>query len=116
MRNLLLVPHEISPSPKAEREGMVIELRQVFQSAKHRASQYYLTGDESWFYCTIYRDCMWISDGKEVRTRPGGTTASPKQRLAVFWSPLSFPLVEILPKGTHFHSQDFCSNILFATV
>jgi hypothetical protein len=37
VRNLPLGPHELSFSQKAERVGMVIELQQVLQSAKHRA-------------------------------------------------------------------------------
>jgi hypothetical protein len=36
--------------------------------------------------------------------------------LAVFWSPVRFFLVEILPKGFNFDSQYFCSNILCAIV
>jgi hypothetical protein len=36
--------------------------------------------------------------------------------LTVLWSPLGFSLAEILPKGIHFDSQYFCSNILSAIV
>jgi hypothetical protein len=36
VRNLRLFPRELAPSQKAEQIGMAIELRQVFQSAKHR--------------------------------------------------------------------------------
>jgi hypothetical protein len=36
--------------------------------------------------------------------------------LAVFWSPLGFPLVEILLKGIRFDFYYFCSNILSTIV
>jgi histone-lysine N-methyltransferase SETMAR len=36
--------------------------------------------------------------------------------LTIFWSPLGFFLVEILPKGIYFDSQYFCPNVLFAIV
>jgi hypothetical protein len=36
--------------------------------------------------------------------------------LTVFWSPLGFSLVEILPKEILFDSQYFCSNVLSAIV
>jgi hypothetical protein len=53
---------------KAEQVGMVIELQQVLQSAKHRVWRYLLTGDESRFYYTIDHDHMWVLDGEEVPT------------------------------------------------
>jgi hypothetical protein len=46
MHNVRLAPHESSPSQKAERVGMAIELQQILQSAKHRTWRYFLTGDE----------------------------------------------------------------------
>jgi hypothetical protein len=32
--------------------------------------------------------------------------------LAIFWSPLGFPLVQLLPKGQHFNAGYFYENIL----
>jgi hypothetical protein len=32
--------------------------------------------------------------------------------LTVFWSPLGFSLVQILPKGGHFNARYFCENII----
>jgi hypothetical protein len=95
---------------------MAIESQQVLRSAKHRAWRYDLTGDESWFYYTIDHDHIWILDGEEVLAIPRRAITSPKRMLAVFWSPLGFSLVEILPKGIHFDSQYFTSNILSAIV
>jgi hypothetical protein len=36
--------------------------------------------------------------------------------LTVFWSPLGFSPVEIMPKGILFDSQYFCSNLLSTIV
>jgi hypothetical protein len=59
---------------------------------------------------------MWIPNGKEVATRPRRTIASPKRILTIFWPPLSFFLVGILPKVTHLDSHDLCSATLSAIV
>jgi hypothetical protein len=32
--------------------------------------------------------------------------------LTIFWSPLGFALVQLLPKGQHFNAGYFCENIL----
>jgi hypothetical protein len=56
--NLFLVPYEPSPSQKLERVRMAIELQQMLQASIHRAWRYFLTGDESWFYCTMDHDHM----------------------------------------------------------
>jgi hypothetical protein len=116
VRNLRLVPHELSPSQKAKRVEMAIKLQQVLQSAKHCAWPYFLTGDESWLCYTTNHDHMWIPDGKVMPTQRRRTIASPERTLAVFWSQLGFSLVEILPKGIHYESQYFCSNVLSAIV
>jgi hypothetical protein len=57
---------------------------------------------------------MWIPDGEEVPTRPRRMIASRKQLPAVFWSPMGFSPVEILPKMIHFDSQHLCSKFLSA--
>jgi hypothetical protein len=116
VRNFRRILRELSPSQKTERIGMAIEFEQVFESAKHRAWWYSLTGDESWFCYTINHNYMWILDGEEVPTRPRRTIASPKRMLVDFWSPLGLSFVQILPKGTHFDFHYFCSNILSAIV
>jgi hypothetical protein len=41
VRNLRPVSHQFSPSKKAERIGMAIELQEVRQSAKHHVGQYF---------------------------------------------------------------------------
>jgi hypothetical protein len=112
VRNLCLVPHEFSLSQKAERIGMAVELQYVLQFAKHRAWQYFLTGNELWFCYTIDHDRLSISDGEEVPTRPRGMMASRKRMLTVFLPPLGFAFVEIPPKWIPFDLQYFCSDIL----
>jgi hypothetical protein len=101
---------------KAERVGMAIELQQMLQSPKRRTWRCFLTRDESWLYYTINHDHMWIPDGEELPTRRKRTVPSPKRMLTIFWSPLGFSLVEILPKGIIFDSRCFCFNALSAVV
>jgi histone-lysine N-methyltransferase SETMAR len=116
VRNLHLVPHTLSPAQKAQRVTMAIELQQMVRLAKHRSWRYFLTGDESWFYFAIDHDHMWLPEGAHAPTRPRRTIASPKRMLTVFWSPLGFSLVEILPKGERFNAEYFCLQILAGIV
>jgi hypothetical protein len=107
MRNLHLVPHTLSAAQKAERVARATDIKQVLQSAKHRDWHYFLMGDESWFYFASDDDHMWLPEDAEVPTRPKRTIVSPKRMLTVFWSPLGFAVVELLPKGAHFDAGYF---------
>jgi hypothetical protein len=111
VRNLHFVPHTLSSAQKASRVEYAIELKQVLASAKHRSWRYFLTDDESWFCFSSDHDHMWVAEGEKPPTRTWQTAASPKRMLTVFWSPLGFCLVEILPKGARFDAQYFCSEI-----
>jgi hypothetical protein len=101
---------------KTERVETLIKPIKVLQSARHRAWHSFLTGDESWFCFIIDHDHIWIPDGEDVSTLPKRTASRPKRMFTVFWSPLSFSLVEILPKGIHFDASYCCSSILSTTV
>jgi histone-lysine N-methyltransferase SETMAR len=116
VRNLHRVPHTLSPAQKAQRVAMATELQQVVRLAKYRNWHYVLTGGESWFYFAIDHDQMWVPEGAQAPTRPRRTIASAKRMLTVFWSPLGFPLVEILPKGEPFNAGYFCLKILAGIV
>jgi histone-lysine N-methyltransferase SETMAR len=112
VRNLRIVPHTLSPAQKVARVESAIQLKKILLSAKHRGWRYILTGDESWFYFTINYDHIWLPDGALTPTRPRHTINTPKRMLTIFWSPLGFPLVQLLPKGQHFNARYFCENIL----
>jgi hypothetical protein len=55
---------------------------------------------------------MWIPDGAEAPMQSNQTIARPKRMLTVFWSPLGFLVVKIMPKGQHFDAHYFMSIIL----
>ena len=112
VRHLHIVPHTLSAAQKAARVESAIALRKVICSAKRRGWRYLLTGDESWFYFMNNPDHAWVPEGTAVPTRPRQTISSPKRMLIVFWSPLGFRLVRMLPKGVHLDAHYFCTNIL----
>lgn len=49
---------------------------------------------------------------KKPTTKPKTIISTPKRMLTVFWSPLEFRIVEMLPKGQCFNSEYFISSIL----
>jgi hypothetical protein len=112
LRHLRLVLHTLSASQKATRVGMGIELKNVIESAKHRGWRSFVTGDEFWFSSSLDHENIWLRDGVPIPTRPKKTIASPTRMLTVFWSPLSFPVIQSLPKGVYCTGEYFCSNIL----
>jgi histone-lysine N-methyltransferase SETMAR len=112
VRHLHIVPHTLSMAQKAARVESAIALKKVLCSAKHQSWRYILTGDESWFYFSNDPDHAWVPEGAAIPTRPRQTIGSPKRMLTVFWSPLGFALVRMLPKGAHFDAHYFCTNIL----
>jgi histone-lysine N-methyltransferase SETMAR len=112
LRNLRLVPHALSPSEKASRVDMAIQLKKSIETAKHQGWRFFLTGDESWFYFTTDYEHMWTPEGATLPTRVRRTVASAKRMLTVFWSPLGFPVIKALPKGMRFNAEYFCSVIL----
>jgi hypothetical protein len=107
-----IVLNKPSRSQEKEQNETSIKRRKVLQSATHRSRRYFLTGDESLFYFTIDHDHISIPDGREVWIHPKQTIGSPKRMLTVFWSPLGFSFVEILPKEIHCDGRYFCSSIL----
>jgi histone-lysine N-methyltransferase SETMAR len=112
VRNLRIIPHSLSDTQKATRVETAIDLKKVLMSAKHRGWRYILTGDESWFYFNIDHDRIWIPETEPPPTRVRQTVSSLKRMLTIFWSPLGFPLVQLLPKGHHFDADYFCSQII----
>jgi hypothetical protein len=112
IKHLRLVPHSLSKIQKQKRIEYSINLKEILKRAKHRGWRYILTGDESWFYLTI--------DHKQILTRseaPPPTilnkiTGSPKRIVTIFWSPLGFRVLRVLPKEVHFDAKYFRDNIL----
>jgi hypothetical protein len=112
VRNMHIVPHMLSLAQKADRVEAAIELKKVLCSGKHCDWRYILMGDELWFYFTTNPDYAWVPGRAVTATRPRQIISSSKRMLTVFWSPLGFPLVQILPKGHHFHAEYLCNHRL----
>jgi hypothetical protein len=71
-----------------------------------------LTGDESWFYLTIDHEQIWTRSEAPPPTIPKKMIRSPKRMVTIFWSPLGFRVIRVLPKGVHFDAKYFQDNIL----
>jgi hypothetical protein len=112
LRHLHVVPHTFSPDQKAARVESAIELKKVLMLAKYRSWRYFMTGDESWFYYSMDHERIWIPEAATAPTRPKQTISSPEQMLIIFWSPLGFAVIKILPKGARVDAPYFCSEIL----
>jgi histone-lysine N-methyltransferase SETMAR len=112
MMNLCIVPHTLSPAQKIARVESALHLKKILVSAKPRGWGYILTRDESWLHFTINHDHIWLPEEALNPTRPRQTINTPKRMLTIFWSPVGFPLVQLLPKGQHFNAGYFCANIL----
>jgi hypothetical protein len=103
---------DFPPSQKVARVESAILLKMLLLSAKHHGWRDILTGDESWFYFPINDDHISLPEEALTPTRLRQTINTPKRMLTIFWSPLGFPFVQLLPKGQHFNAGYFCENIL----
>jgi hypothetical protein len=76
----------------------------------------FTSSDMLWFHFTGDHNHIWSPEGAEMPTRPRQIIASPERMLPVFWSPLGFALVEMLPRGACFDPLYFCLKILCGIV
>jgi hypothetical protein len=60
---------------------------------------------------STYNEHTWVPKGAATPIPPRQTTSSRKRILTIFWSPLGFAMVEILPKGIPFNATYFCSEV-----
>jgi hypothetical protein len=88
----------------------------TLRSAKHLGWTHSLTGDESWFWLTIDCEQQWLLSGAERPTRPSKMNSSPKAIISIFWSPLGFPVIQVLPPKVTFTSKLFIDAILLHIV
>jgi hypothetical protein len=89
-----------------------INLKKILKSAKHRRWHYFLTGNESWFYFTIDHEIIWTRAEVAPPTISKKMINSPKRMVTVFWSPLGFRVIRVLPKWAHFDATYFRDNIV----
>jgi hypothetical protein len=88
------------------------ELLVTLRSAKRHGWTHLLTGDESWFWLTIKYEQQWPPLGAERPTRPKKAISSPQAMIMIFWSPLGFPVIQVLPPKATFTSEFFVDAIL----
>lgn len=110
--NLKWVPHSLTDEQKAKRILISKQLLKKLRSAKHHSWNYFLTGDESWFYLSYEHERMWVESGDEPQTRSKKMIGDEKVLVSVFWNPNGFALVDELPKGVTFTTDYFINNIL----
>lgn len=112
VKHLRFVPHILSPSQKVQRMNLSKQLLQVIKQARHQSWKYFLTGDESWFFFLEDYEIQWLKPDQKPSTKTRRIIASPKRMLTVFWSPIGFRIVEMLPHGEKFNADYFINCIL----
>lgn len=112
VKHLKFVPHTLSDSQKVERVELSRKLLEVIKQARHQSWAYFLTGDESWFYFSTDYETQWLYPSEKPSTRPKTIISTPKRMLTIFWSPLGFRIVEMLPQGMKFSAEYFTNTIL----
>ena len=112
VKHLRFVPHTLSYEQKLQRIDKSKQLLEIIQQARHQSWKFFLTGDESWFYFTEDFEIQWLLPDQKPFTRPRRIISTPKRMLTVFWSPLGFRIVEMLPSGNKFNSSYFTESIL----
>jgi histone-lysine N-methyltransferase SETMAR len=110
-RYLKWVPHALSGDHKKLRVEMSRQLLGIISQARHQGWRFFFTGDESWFYFANNYNRVWLLPDAEVPKRVRNTINAEKAMLTVFWSPLGFPVVEVLAKKKTFTSEYFCETI-----
>lgn len=112
IKHLRFVPHTLNDSQKVQRVNYSKHLLDIIKQARHQSWAFFLTGDESWFYFINDFEQQWLQPNEKPSTKPKTIISTPKRMLTVFWSPLGFRIVEMLPKGQRFNSEYFISSIL----
>jgi hypothetical protein len=112
IRHLKWVPHHLTAAMMEQRVELSQKLLLTVRSVRHRGWTHVLTGDESWFWLTIDHEQPWLPPGAERPTGPRKMISSPKAMIIIFWSPLSFPVIQALPSKVTFTAGSFVENIL----
>jgi histone-lysine N-methyltransferase SETMAR len=71
-----------------------------------------VTLEESWFYLHTDHELIWAQADAEIPERERHTVQSEKMMLTIVWSPGSFHLVNVLPKGFKFNASYYATQIL----
>jgi hypothetical protein len=112
VRHLKWVFHRLTTAMMEQRVELSQELLVTLRPAKCRGWAHFLTGDESWFWLTIDDEQQWLLPHAESPTRTRKMVRSLKAMLIIFWSPLSFSVIQVLPPNVTFTSEFFIDAIL----
>ena len=112
LKHLKWIPHLLNPSQKVSRIELSKRLLQVLQEAKETDYNFFVTGDESWFYLSTDETTQWLPPEEKPSKRVKKTIGSEKFMLSIFWNPHSFFIVKVLPSDATFNGDYFINEIL----
>ena len=112
LKHLKWIPHFLNPSQKVSRVQLSQSLLKVLQEASQSNYQFFMTGDESWFYLTTNHETQWLPLSEKPSKKIKTTIGVKKYMLTIFWNTFGFPLVKILPEGMTFNDDYFITEIL----
>ena len=102
----------MNPSQKVSRVQLSQSLLKVLQEASQSNYQFFMTGDESWFYLTTNHETQWLPLSEKPSKKIKPTIGAKKYMLTIFWNTYGFHLVKILPEGIIFNDDYFITEIL----
>ena len=112
LKHLKWIPHLLTSSQKVSRINLSKSLLPVLHRASKSHYQLFMTGDESWFYLNTDHETQWVPHSEKPSKRPKKMIGTKKYMLIIFWNPLGFHLVKILPDGITFNDDYFITEIL----
>lgn len=110
--HLKWIPHKLTTEQKHERVACSLELIKMLTSAENRGWNYFVTGDESWFYLNYEYEQKWVQSGEEPPTRVKRMISDEKVMITVFWNPNGFQVIDALPRDQTFNAYYYTNNIL----
>lgn len=112
IKHLKYVPHNLTQTHKNERVRISKLMLETLKQAKHQGWTFFLTGDESWFFLDSDYELQWVHEDEKPAERPKRLISAKKCMITIFFSPLGFRVINMLPQKTTFTSQYFIDEIL----
>jgi hypothetical protein len=93
-------------------ESLLKDLQQV----PNQGRQYFLMGDELWFFYATDYERMWLSEGVTLQSRSRTLIPTPQVMISTFWSPLGFWVITALLPRTKFIAAYLCRGIILKII
>jgi hypothetical protein len=106
------VPHTLDECAQQARVEMANSMLKMIAEARHQSWPYFLTGDESWFFDSTDDEQLWLPRGEMAPTRARHIISTPRVIITILWSPLGFPVIDLLPAGEKFPARYFRDSIV----